>query len=83
MHLLEWLTEVRKLCLLAIYYQFIIKDMNQQLDERFKGEVLKGTCVFMELRAQHSGIWKHSGFPAWKLFRPKPLVFYGSFITQA
>ena len=57
---LEWLTKLRKICLLArlpIYYKRTLKDMNQQPDEETQGEVLnKGASVLAELGTPHGSI---------------------------
>ena len=44
--------------------------------KRYIGEVLnKGVSAPVEFGAHHSGTWKHSGSPAWKLSKPSPSGF--------
>ena len=70
MNFLEWLTELKKTCLLTgllIYY-----NMNQQPDEdihmaRSQAKHWKQNIVALELGIQHSSIWKRSGSPVWEL----------------
>ena len=68
-NLLEWLTELRKTCLLTrlpIYCKRILKDMNQQPDEevhRARSQTKEFLSSWSLGPCSNGGTWKCSGSP--------------------
>lgn len=65
----------------SLDYQFINKDIRIRMNSQVKRYTGWMVSVLVESGAQHSGTWKRSGSPIWKLFEPCP--FLGGFMEAS